>query len=49
MLFGPNRDREFGWLPSVPQGTVTGFYIVDGVTRPVTVSDTTTTTGATSG
>lgn len=36
MLFGPQRDRKFGWLPSVPQGTVTGSYTVDGVTQPVT-------------
>jgi hypothetical protein len=36
MLFGPERDREFAWLPSVPQGTVSGFCSVDGVPRPVT-------------
>jgi hypothetical protein len=36
MLFGPERDLEFAWLPSVPQGTVTGSYMVDGVTRRVT-------------
>ena len=33
MLFGPERDLEFAWLPSVPQGIVTGSYTVDGVTR----------------
>ena len=36
MLFGPRRDLEFAWLPSVPQGTVTGSYTVDGVTRQIT-------------
>jgi len=36
MLFGPDRDREFAWLPSVPLGTVSGSYTVEGVTRPVT-------------
>jgi CrtC N-terminal lipocalin domain len=36
MLFGPERDLEFAWLPSVPQGSVTGSYSVDGVTTQVT-------------
>jgi hypothetical protein len=36
VLFGPQRDRQFAWLPSVPDGTVTGVYTVQGVTRPVT-------------
>ncbi|HEY8827486.1 MAG TPA: hypothetical protein VIM17_06990 [Jatrophihabitantaceae bacterium] len=31
MLFGHERDREFAWLPSVPQGKVTARYTVDGV------------------
>src|SRR2546423_420641 len=31
MLYGPERDREFAWLPSVPQGRVTGSYSVAGV------------------
>ena len=26
MLFGPARDKEFAWLPSVPQGAVTVTY-----------------------
>jgi hypothetical protein len=30
MLFGPDRSREFAWLPSVPQGAVTVTYTVDG-------------------
>jgi hypothetical protein len=33
LLFGPDRDLEFAWLPSVPQGIVTGSCTVDGVTR----------------
>ncbi len=36
MLFGSKRELEFAWLPSVPQGTVTGSYAVDGVTTSVT-------------
>jgi hypothetical protein len=31
ILFGHERDREFAWLPSVPQGKVTARYTVDGV------------------
>lgn len=31
MLFGAERDQEFAWLPSVPQGKVTARYTVDGV------------------
>jgi hypothetical protein len=30
MLFGADRSLEFAWLPSVPQGTVTVTYSVDG-------------------
>ncbi|MEJ3744034.1 hydroxyneurosporene dehydrogenase [Actinomycetes bacterium KLBMP 9797] len=30
LLFGPRRDREFCWLPSVPLGRVSGSYTVDG-------------------
>jgi hypothetical protein len=26
MLFGPKRDKEFAWLPSVPRGDVTATY-----------------------
>lgn len=33
LLFGPRRDREFAWLPSVPLGRVTGSYTVDGQVR----------------
>jgi hypothetical protein len=33
MLFGSERDLEFAWLPSVPQGIVTGSCTVDGATR----------------
>jgi hypothetical protein len=28
LLFGPKRDKEFAWLPSVPQGAVTATYRV---------------------
>ncbi|MDP9223775.1 MAG: hydroxyneurosporene dehydrogenase [Actinomycetota bacterium] len=28
MLFGPDRKREFSWLPSVPQGKVTALYSI---------------------
>ena len=28
MLFGEDRKLEFGWLPSVPQGTVTATYSI---------------------
>jgi hypothetical protein len=31
MLYGAERDQEFAWLPSVPQGKVTGHYSIDGV------------------
>jgi hypothetical protein len=30
MLFGADRSLEFAWLPSVPQGSVTVRYSVDG-------------------
>lgn len=36
MVFGADGGLEFGWLPSVPQGAVTGSYTVDGVTSEVT-------------
>lgn len=36
LLFGADRELEFAWLPSVPQGAVTGSYAVDGVTTQVT-------------
>ena len=36
LLFGPERELDFAWLPAVPQGSVTGSYTVDGVTTPVT-------------
>jgi predicted secreted hydrolase len=26
LLYGPERDKEFAWLPSVPQGAVTAAY-----------------------
>jgi hypothetical protein len=28
--FGADRSLEFAWLPSVPQGSVTVRYSVDG-------------------
>lgn len=36
LVFGTDRALEFAWLPSVPQGTVTGSYTVDGATTQVT-------------
>lgn len=36
MLFGEKRDREFSWLPSVPQGRVKARYTVDGVSSEAT-------------
>ena len=30
MVFGPERQLEFAWLPSVPQGRVSGTYEVNG-------------------
>jgi CrtC N-terminal lipocalin domain len=36
MLFGAERDKEFAWLPSVPEGEVSGSYTVDGVATQVT-------------
>ncbi len=36
LVFGEHRDREFSWLPAVPQGTVRGSYEVDGVRKEVT-------------
>jgi hypothetical protein len=28
LLFGPERDKEFAWLPSVPRGAVTASYSI---------------------
>jgi hypothetical protein len=36
MLFGPDEDLEFNWLPAVPQGTVRGSYTVDHVRHETT-------------
>jgi predicted secreted hydrolase len=33
MLYGPKRDLEFGWLPAVPQGTVTASYRIGDETH----------------
>ena len=33
MLFGPERDKEFAWLPSVPQGTVQATYRIGDETH----------------
>lgn len=35
LVFGESRDAEFSWLPSVPEGTVEGFYEIDGVRTEV--------------
>jgi len=34
MYFGDKDEHEFNWLPSVPQGRVTGTYSVAGDTHP---------------
>ena len=34
MLFGPERDKEFAWLPSVPQGTVEATYRIGDESIP---------------
>ena len=36
LVFGADGALEFGWLPAVPQGAVTGSYTVDGVTKELT-------------
>lgn len=36
LVFGENRDAEFSWLPSVPEGMVAGYYEIDGVRTDVT-------------
>jgi hypothetical protein len=36
MLYGAKRDLEFGWLPSVPQGTVTATYRIGVETHTTT-------------
>jgi predicted secreted hydrolase len=36
LLYGPKRDLEFGWLPAVPQGTVTATYRVGDETHTTT-------------
>ena len=33
MLFGPDRGKEFAWLPSVPQGKVEATYRIGGETH----------------
>jgi hypothetical protein len=33
MLFGPGRDKEFAWLPSVPQGAVEATYRIGDETH----------------
>jgi hypothetical protein len=33
MLYGRKRDLEFGWLPAVPQGTVTASYRIGDETH----------------
>lgn len=35
IVFGENRDREFSWLPAVPQGQVSGYYEVAGIRTDV--------------
>jgi hypothetical protein len=36
LLYGPKRDLEFGWLPAVPQGSVTGTYRIGEETHIAT-------------
>jgi len=36
MFFGADRAFEFAWLPSVPKGTVTATYTLDGVQHETT-------------
>jgi hypothetical protein len=36
MFFGQEREHEFAWLPSVPQGTVQATYIFDGESHTTT-------------
>jgi hypothetical protein len=36
MLYGAKRDLEFGWLPAVPQGTVTAAYRIGDETHTTT-------------
>jgi hypothetical protein len=33
LVYGKRREQTFAWLPSVPQGRVTGSYTVDGQTH----------------
>jgi hypothetical protein len=33
LVYGKRRELTFAWLPSMPQGRVTGSYTVDGETR----------------
>ncbi|GAA1060114.1 lipocalin-like domain-containing protein [Agromyces bracchium] len=35
LVFGADRADVFAWLPSVPQGTVTGTLTLDGATRAI--------------
>jgi CrtC N-terminal lipocalin domain len=36
LLYGAGRDREFAWLPSVPQGAVTATYRIGGEVHETT-------------
>jgi CrtC N-terminal lipocalin domain len=36
ILYGPKRDLEFGWLPAVPQGSVTVSYRISAETHTTT-------------
>jgi hypothetical protein len=36
LVFGAERDLEFSWLPSVPQGSVRGSYEVEGTRTEIT-------------
>jgi len=36
LLYGAKRDLEFGWLPAVPQGTVTATYRIGDETHTTT-------------
>jgi hypothetical protein len=36
VLFGDDASRYFAWLPSVPQGRVSGTLTIDGVTQELT-------------
>lgn len=36
LVFGEQRDREFSWLPAVPEGRVQGSYEIEGVRTEAT-------------